>query len=134
MAQDTTPHEGMTCTFGSGKTVWEIVKVNRNHDGSIKDLHLSKYLGDGYTNRWAQPCEIRNLKAQTLRVSLATILALREEAEKAAKKVQDSIRSKARPGQLMEIVGDTNSTLANYAHVYAIHLEDVEKEVAEAQA
>ncbi|KQR01466.1 hypothetical protein ASF74_07835 [Arthrobacter sp. Leaf145] len=129
MAQDTTPHEGMTCTFGSGKTVWEIVKVNRNQDGTIRDLHLSKYLGDGYTNRWAQVTEIRNLHPQVLRVSLATILDLRDKGEKAAKALAEAVRAKAKPEKLDELLSATTKATLEYANFYELHLFDVKQEL-----
>jgi len=120
---------GMTCTFGSGKTVWEIVKVNHKQDGTIKDLHLSKYLGDGYTNRWAQVSEIRNLHPQVLRVSLATILTVREEAEKAAKALQDAIRMKAHPERLDEVLTRAWQATTDYSNLYELHIFDVKQEL-----
>lgn len=126
----TTPVVGATCTFGSGKTVWEIVKVNRNQDGTIHDLHLSKYLGDGYTNRWARPDEIRKLKAQTLGVSLAKILDLREQAENAAKKLYDAIHSKAKAEKLDEVLTAAVKATNEYSISYENHLYDVSLEVA----
>ena len=128
-ATELEPQVGMTCTFGSGKTVWEIVKVNHNQDGTIRDLHLSKYLGDGYTNRWAQPDEIRNLKRQVLRVSLGTILDLREQAEKAAKHLQDTIRTKANAEKLDEVLSAATKATLGYSNYYELHLFDVKQEL-----
>lgn len=81
MTQTTlTPAAGMTCTHGSGKTIWEIVHIDYDESGAPKQLHMSKAGGDGYTNRWATPNEIRNLTAPALKTSLGDVLNARTES------------------------------------------------------
>lgn len=111
------PAVGMTCTYGTGKTVWEIVKIQ--NDGT---LHLSKVGGDGYTNRWARPDEIRNLKSQDIEVILATVLDQRAEAAQAASVLADSIKRHVKPAKLEKLISAATSAAIQYQHLYERHL------------
>lgn len=115
-----TPAVGMTCTFGTGKTVWEIVKI----ENSGKQLHLSKVGGDGYTNRWAAPDEIRNLTPQTVKVNLATVLEKRAAAAHAAGVLGDQIKRHAKPAKVLELLHTSHRLADEYLNLYAEHLAE----------
>src|SRR5438045_2962907 len=99
MTTELAPAVGMTCTFGTGKTIWEIVPIDHDADGAPKQLHLSKAGGDGYVNRWATPAEIRNLTPQALQVTLGSVLDHREAAATAAHNLELSIKLKTKPAE-----------------------------------
>jgi hypothetical protein len=115
------PQLGDTCTVGSGKTRWEIVKVEQ--DGTF---HLSKVGGDGYTNRWAKSDEVRNVQARTMTHSLGEVLTARQEAAAAAQHLGDQIKRHARPSALVKMLDDVIVKARRYTRIYAGHLAEVE--------
>lgn len=124
MSTDLVPVVGMTCNFGSGKTIWEIVRVDHDTDGNPKQLHLSKAGSDGYTNRWATPGEVRNLTPQTRQVPLGTVLDRREAAGTAAHNLELGIKLKTRPNELANLIKRATETAQDYTRTYALHLSE----------
>lgn len=122
MATETpTPILGSTCTVGSGKTRWEIVKVE---EGGT--FHLSKVGGDGYTNRWAKPAEVRNVQDRTLKHSLGEVLDARRDASDAAKLLSDQITRHAKPALLAKMLDEVIVKARRYTRIYAGHLSEVQ--------
>lgn len=115
------PKLGATCTVGSGKTRWEIVKVEQ--DGTF---HLSKVGADGYTNRWAKPDDVRNVQDQTLNYTLGDVLATRRDAADAAKLAADQITRHAKPALLVKLLDEVVVKTRRYTRIYAGHLAEIE--------
>ncbi|WP_043472075.1 hypothetical protein [Arthrobacter sp. Rue61a] len=122
MTQTLTPATGMTCTYGSGKTIWEIVHIDYDESGAPKQLHMSKAGGDGYTNRWATPDEIRKLTARALKTSLGDVLKARTESAHAATELADAIKRHAKPGKLETLIRTAHENARAYQALYAAHL------------
>lgn len=123
MTQTTlTPAAGMTCTHGSGKTIWEIVHIDYDESGAPKQLHMSKAGGDGYTNRWATPNEIRNLTARALKTSLGDVLNARTESAHVATVLAEAIKRHMKPRKLETLIQKANDTARVYQVRYAAHL------------
>jgi hypothetical protein len=116
-----TPVLGSTCTVGSGKTRWEIVKVE---EGGT--FHLSKVGGDGYTNRWAKPDEVRNVQDRTLTNTLGDVLASRRDASDAAKLLSDQITRHAKPPLLAKMLDEVIVKARRYTRIYAGHLSEIQ--------
>ncbi|AYN57834.1 hypothetical protein HOU49_gp46 [Arthrobacter phage Eileen] len=115
------PQLGDTCTVGSGKTRWEIVKVE---EGGT--FHLSKVGGDGYTNRWAKPDEVRNVQARALTNTLGDVLTARREAADAAKLLSDQITRHAKPALLAKMLDEVIVKARRYTRIYAGHLSEIQ--------
>lgn len=111
--------KGATCTVGNGKTRWEIIRIEA--DGT---LHLSKVGGDGYTNRWANPEDLRNIEAQSIAHTLGAVLEARTLAATAATTLADQVKRHAKPGTLVKLQSDVVVTSNRYIRVYAGHLAD----------
>lgn len=112
---------GQTCTVGSGRTRWEIIKIGQ--DGV---LHLSKVGGDGYTNRWANPAEITNVQDRTLTHTLGEVLAKRHEAAEAAALLSEQIRRHAKPSAVAQLKADVEVKTNRYIRIYAGHLNEIQ--------
>jgi hypothetical protein len=119
--EPTAPVQGATCTVGTGKTRWEIIKVQE--DGT---LHLSKVGGDGYTNRWAKPDEARNVQPQAMIHTLGRVLEARAQAAAAATKLADQVKRHAKPAVLSKLQADVVVTSNRYIRTYAGHLSEIE--------
>ncbi|MHC6592403.1 hypothetical protein [Arthrobacter sp. C152] len=115
------PVQGATCTVGTGKTRWEIIRVQA--DGT---LHLSKVGGDGYTNRWATADEARNIEAQAVKHTLGAVLEARAEAAAAAATLADQIKRHAKPTQLVKLQSDVVVKSNRYIRIYAGHLSEIQ--------
>lgn len=113
--------KGATCTVGSGKTRWEIIRLD--NDGQ---LHLSKVGGDGYTNRWTLSHEVRNVEPQAIRHTLGAVLEARAEAAWAATKLADQIKRHAKPADLVKLQSDVVVKSNRYIRVYAGHLSEIQ--------
>lgn len=121
MTTTTLPDLGQTCTVGSGKTRWEIIR--HANDGT---LHLSKVGGDGYTNRWAKPEELTNLQPRTLTNTLGAVLDARAAAADAAQSLCDHVKRHAKPGALVKLKDAVVVTGNRYIRLYAGHLAEME--------
>jgi hypothetical protein len=115
------PVLGATCTVGSGKTRWEIIRVEE--DGT---LHLSKVGGDGYTNRWSKPDEVRNVQAQTIKHTLGEVLAARQEAAASAANLADQVKRHAKPLTIAQLLGLLVVRTNRYIRIYKGHLTEIE--------
>jgi hypothetical protein len=122
MTQTLTPAAGMTCTHGSGKTIWEIVRIDYDENNNPKQLHMSKAGGDGYTNRWATPDEIRNLTPRALKTSLGDVLNARTESAHAATVLAEAIKRHTKPGKLETLIRKAHESARTYQVRYAAHL------------
>ena len=120
MATTPTPQLGQTCTVGSGKTRWEIIRIEA--DGN---LHLSKVGGDGYTNRWAAPADATNVEARTLTNTLGEVLAKRQEAADAAATLAEQIKRHAKPSAVAKLKADVEVKTNRYIRIYAGHLNEI---------
>jgi len=121
MATTPTPQLGQTCTVGSGKTRWEIIRIEA--DGN---LHLSKVGGDGYTNRWAAPADATNVEARTLTNTLGEVLAKRQEAADAAATLAEQIKRHAKPSAVAKLKADVEVKTNRYIRIYAGHLNEIQ--------
>jgi hypothetical protein len=121
MTTTTLPALGQTCTVGSGKTRWEVIR--HANDGT---LHLSKVGGDGYTNRWARPEELTNLQPRTLTNTLGAVLDARTAAAEAAQNLCDHVKRHAKPAKLSELQGAVVVTSNRYIRLYTGHLTEME--------
>lgn len=112
---------GQTCTVGNGKTRWEIIRIEANGT-----LHLSKVGADGYTNRWAEPADLRNIQHRTMDNTLGDVLTKRQEAADAAKLLADQITRHAKPAALVKLQDDVVVKTRRYTRTYAGHLAELE--------
>jgi len=121
MAATTSPQLGQTCTVGSGKTRWEIIRIEA--DGN---LHLSKVGGDGYTNRWAAPADVTNVEARALTNTLGEVLAKRQEAADAAATLAEQIKRHAKPSAVAKLKADVEVKTNRYIRIYTGHLNEIQ--------
>lgn len=119
----TAPVQGATCTVGTGKTRWEIIRTEA--DGT---LHLSKVGGDGYTNRWAKADEARNIEPQAIRHTLGAVLEARAEAAAAATTLADQVKRHAKPAALVKLQSDVVVKSNRYIRIYTGHLAEIDTE------
>lgn len=113
--------KGATCTVGTGKTRWEIIRIEA--DGT---LHMSKVGGDGYTNRWAKPDEVRNIQPQTMTHTLGAVLEARTAASAAATTLADQVKRHAKPATLVKLLDETVVKTRRYTRTYAGHLAEIQ--------
>lgn len=117
----TTPTPGQTCIVGSGKTRWEIIRIEA--DGT---LHMSKVGGDGYTNRWAKPADINKVQDSVLKHTLGAVLEAREKAATAAISLAEQIKRHAKPDKLDRLKYDALVAATTYIRIYQGHLTETE--------
>lgn len=118
-AEHATPKTGQTCIVGSGKTRWEIIRIEA--DGT---LHMSKVGGDGYTNRWAKPADINKIQESTLKHTLGAVLNAREQAAAAATSLAEQIKRHAKPEALDRLKYEALVAATKYIKIYAGHLAE----------
>ncbi|MET4094590.1 hypothetical protein [Arthrobacter sp. UYCu712] len=123
----TTPKLGQTCTVGNGKTRWEIIRIEAD-----TTLHLSKVGGDGYTNRWAKPADLNNIKDRALAHTLGHVLLARQTAADAATALAEQIKRHAKPDSLRVLRDATVVSATRYIRIYAAHLAEMAQEGEEA--
>lgn len=120
MTATTAPTLGQTCTVGNGKTRWEIIRIEAD-----TTLHLSKVGGDGYTNRWAKPADLRNIEDRALANTLGHVLLARQTAADAAQLLAEQIKRHAKPDTLRQLRDTAVVSATRYIRIYAGHLDEM---------
>lgn len=121
-----TPVIGQTCTVGNGKTRWEIIRIEAN--GTV---HLSKAGADGYTNRWAEPQDLRNIQSPDDDfTTLGMVLAARDRLSEASKNLASIAARHGKPEAINRHLAD----VAEAASWYDVHWTNHNDAPTEVQA